>query len=233
MEELDSLYALLVTAAWADSIQILNYKDTIQDSLQLVVDAYNQEWSIFENTRDSLLELIKIDNAALTVDSLPAINEKSINDLELKYHLSGYSLSSGDLPDVYDIAIQCPLTGGRAVFRARSLHDIASHEYINWDSLENCPAYELRKARPEIAVKELLKVYPNPTDGTFTIELLNKADIPVRINLFDMNGKKLMEQAVNGNPFQLDGSHLPQGIYSLQILLDNNQTLYGRVVILH
>ena len=176
-------------------------------------------------------EVVESINDTTTVSSHQATNEKTVNEIELNYWLDDFTLSGGDIDDLHDIASECPYSGGGAVFRARSLHDIITNEYVNWDSLANCSGlYRLKN--PEQTTRRLL-VYPNPSEGVFTMELLRNEDVPVMLEIYDVNGRKVRELKTNSNPAQVDASSLPQGIYTIKILLESGETLTGRAVILH
>jgi nitrous oxidase accessory protein NosD len=234
MNKLDTLNGLLQGANPVDSALILLQKDTVLEDLLVVAEEYHEEIDSFLTHRQTKLTFVESVNDTVTVSTHPATNEKTVNRLAISYWLDEFTLGAGDISDLYDIGIECPLVGGNAVFRARSLHDMVTKEAVNWDSLANCASfYSPRLKNPdEVKISKLL-IYPNPTDGSFTIELENKEDNPTQISLFNLNGRKIISQAVNGNPVQLDGSHLPQGVYSIQILLDNGEILSGRIVILH
>jgi hypothetical protein len=65
-------------------------------------------------------------------------------------------------------------------------------------------------------VKSLgIKIYPNPTNDKFFVELNGTATI----KLYDMLGKEIVTQTVNGKA-EINISHLPNGIYNVRILSD-------------
>jgi hypothetical protein len=235
MNKLDSLNDLLVGALTIDSTRINLEKDTIMDKLQIISDNYNEEIDSFRTQRTSDLDVVESINDTTSVSSHPAANEKDVNGLEINYWINDFSVVSGDIADLYDIAKECPLVGGNAVFRARSLHDVITLERIDWDSLANCAASassQRLKNPNEKQIKKLL-IYPNPTDGSFTIELLNKENIPTKVSLYDINGRMVEVFKTDSHPIHLDGSHLPQGIYTVKVQLNNGTFLSDRIVIVH
>jgi len=58
-----------------------------------------------------------------------------------------------------------------------------------------------------------IKIYPNPTNDKFVIDCENFN----MVKLYDMLGKEVLTQTVNGKT-EINISHLPKGIYSVQIL---------------
>ncbi len=72
-----------------------------------------------------------------------------------------------------------------------------------------------------------VKIYPNPTNGTFIIQT-NFTDKQV-INLYDINGKQVLTQAINGKT-SIDASNLSDGIYNISII-GNEGVINKRLVI--
>jgi hypothetical protein len=64
-----------------------------------------------------------------------------------------------------------------------------------------------------------IKAFPNPVSGKLTITGLQHAHT---IIMYDMNGKKVMTQQVNGHSKTLDMQKLTRGIYQI-IIIDKEQ----------
>jgi len=60
-----------------------------------------------------------------------------------------------------------------------------------------------------------VKLYPNPTNSSFTIEITN-ADKQT-LQVFDVNGKLVLNQAINGKT-NIDTTNLSEGVYNLSII---------------
>jgi len=67
----------------------------------------------------------------------------------------------------------------------------------------------------EISDASLARIYPNPTDGVFTLEF--ETDGIFIVTLADMSGKVLMRQTVKGQLVQMDLSNYSAGAYLLTI----------------
>ena len=65
----------------------------------------------------------------------------------------------------------------------------------------------------------LTSIYPNPTDGIFTLEFEKSGEHTVIIT--DIAGKTLLRQPVTGQIAQMDISHYPAGVYLL--IIDNGK----------
>lgn len=70
-----------------------------------------------------------------------------------------------------------------------------------------------------VSVADRIKLYPNPTTETLTIETDFAASSQLAITVFNVLGKEVLRQPVvsNSNQIQLDVSKLPTGAYFLQI----------------
>jgi hypothetical protein len=68
---------------------------------------------------------------------------------------------------------------------------------------------------------------PNPTNGLVVLSL-SKA-VNGQINITDLNGKILLQQAANGLSFELDLLSFEQGTYLVHII-DANNTLVQRII---
>ena len=66
-----------------------------------------------------------------------------------------------------------------------------------------------------------IKIYPNPTNGLFTIELEN-SNAGSLIEVYDVMGKKVVTKAILANKMAIDLTHFPKGIYMVRVVNGNN-----------
>jgi hypothetical protein len=69
-------------------------------------------------------------------------------------------------------------------------------------------------------LEETIKVFPNPFSNQVTIELLT----PARINVFAIDGKRLLSSSAQQTKHTIDTSSWPAGVYFVQV--DNNLKVY-------
>ncbi|MBL7909930.1 MAG: T9SS type A sorting domain-containing protein [Bacteroidia bacterium] len=67
------------------------------------------------------------------------------------------------------------------------------------------------KTLEEKSLEEMIKVYPNPSKGQFTIEKYNGIDSAVEI--YDEQGKRLRSFTMSENKLEVDLTGVPKGIY--------------------
>ncbi|HOZ87858.1 MAG TPA: T9SS type A sorting domain-containing protein, partial [Bacteroidia bacterium] len=78
----------------------------------------------------------------------------------------------------------------------------------------------------EIADRNLLNVYPNPSNGYIFIELL----LDAKITLYDLSGRKLLEQKVNSGKHRLDLDGYSEGVYFLACF-QNQKTSVAKIIV--
>src|SRR5699024_5385133 len=75
--------------------------------------------------------------------------------------------------------------------------------------------------------KPNLSIYPNPAEDYLYIENLTK---PAQIEIYNLSGKVLLRQEVNGAVKQVNVSQLSEGIYLYQLHQKGQQVKMGELV---
>ncbi|MDX2285130.1 MAG: T9SS type A sorting domain-containing protein [Bacteroidia bacterium] len=74
-------------------------------------------------------------------------------------------------------------------------------------------------------------VYPNPSNGVFSLEVKSSAQTSLDIRIVNLIGQTLYTQSVETNhPTRIDVSNLPKGVYFIKIGEGQDQSL-RRIVI--
>jgi hypothetical protein len=72
--------------------------------------------------------------------------------------------------------------------------------------------------------KMSFKVYPNPSGGLLHFEVENSIGSEVKVEIFSLNGQMVFEQrSINQSIFHLDIENLPNGIYSIHMINENER----------
>ena len=68
-------------------------------------------------------------------------------------------------------------------------------------------------------------LFPNPVQNTVTLSLPPSGQATTVINVFDINGKKVLEKRINGNVLNqtIDVRNLAKGIYQVTLVQGNQQ----------
>jgi hypothetical protein len=86
-------------------------------------------------------------------------------------------------------------------------HTVYYTQSVGFISVDNQEVDELQK--------DYFDVYPNPTNGTFTVNLNTKGK--QSLQAFDMTGNVVLSQTIENGKTTIDASHLAAGIYNISI----------------
>ncbi|MFN0204548.1 MAG: T9SS type A sorting domain-containing protein [Bacteroidia bacterium] len=119
-----------------------------------------------------------------------------------------------------NIANQCPLAGGRAVYQARSMSALL-YENVIYDDDALCEVVNMqwRVAQPKVINAAKLSVYPNPTNGNLNFLFSEKLVTDTALSIYDALGKRIQVISLSSETsrYILDTSPLPQGIYFYKV----------------
>ena len=121
-------------------------------------------------------------------------------------------MESGKLPDGLalssdGIILGVPTTNGLFTFTVKASNAIGSDSKQLTINIGNIGISENFAAS--------VKIYPNPTNDTFVVEIEKNTSI----KLYNMLGKEVLTQTALGKT-EINISHLPKGIYNINILSD-------------
>ncbi len=179
---------------------------------------------VYAQTKNlSILNSAKSINSSVSTANTVEQNQKDFNAIHATY-LEGDSLvTAGQIEDLKIMAYLCPETNGLAVYQARGL-------MRNWD--DSTEYYnECERTIPDIANAEVyqrllndnknnpvsakpINLYPNPSNGKLIVENSPENSI---FELYDIVGRKVYSNTLNGNATQLDISSFNNGTYIYRI----------------
>lgn len=132
-----------------------------------------------------------------------------------------------------NIASQCPLSGGPAVYTARSLVRLINPTLRYNDELTCLQSgYSWRKGYDLHPVG--VSVRPNPTDNKLTVDY--SIEEHSTLKLFDAVGVEVLSVEIDAQSNQkvIDTSKYPAGVYFCAMFVNGSQTSdVERVIILH
>ncbi len=76
-------------------------------------------------------------------------------------------------------------------------------------------------------------IYPNPSNGIFTVEIISNISNNSKISIVDVAGKKVFEKNYQGNKFNIDISHLAKGVYFVNYNQESIVKGYTSKIIIH
>ena len=184
--------------------------ETYAETLRILVNQKIQ-------SLDSLNDLV---SAVLTPDA----NHKTVNAIVFHF-LQTDSIAAGDMRLLENIATQCPLEGGDAVYEARAVVGYFTGAQYDDEGACNVQPRENLEKNVQIAT-DFIKVYPNPTTGELRWEGLDESIASVRI--FNTLGQLQLQQPATYQWINLTG--LVEGLYWVQFLDVESKTLATKTV---
>lgn len=209
-----------------EGLGVLTVKDFEQEFLE---DGKNPRKLTVRLRETSTLqmELSTVENSdKLVTDS---IRVSTGSTLEVKL-ASAYNLTVGDVIQLWDASI----SHDSDVFETITLPMVA--EGWEWDTstLMETGTITLVKGGGEVvsigkeAVQEVAGVYPNPSNGTFTVELADNNGVSVEV--YNSGGQLVFSQPVNSNEVSVSLNNNAAGIYIVKINTTNG-TITKKMVV--
>lgn len=209
-----------------EGLGVLTVKDFEQEFLE---DGKNPRKLTVRLRETSTLqmELSTVENSdKLVTDS---IRVSTGSTLEVKL-ASAYNLTVGDVIQLWDASI----SHDSDVFETITLPMVA--EGWEWDTstLMETGTITLVKGGGEVvsigkeAVQEVAGVYPNPSNGTFTVKLADNNGVSVEV--YNSGGQLVFSQPVNSNEVSVSLNNNAAGIYIVKINTTNG-TITKKIVV--
>jgi len=75
-----------------------------------------------------------------------------------------------------------------------------------------------------------LKIYPNPTEGVFTIALPNVRGVK-NVEIYSILGKRVYQTTLNGQSLEVKHADLKTGVYLVNVNTEDNKVLRSKLVV--
>ncbi|KXK46386.1 MAG: hypothetical protein UZ10_BCD003001284, partial [Bacteroidetes bacterium OLB10] len=238
---------ILQIALLTDSINELeefqpNGWDIIREQLIYTIGFLNQTinnlYILREATLNANLAEAELQNEYVVNGEIPELNTAFINEVEINFLESGGNVEvlQNNYASIYSVASQCPYSGGGAVERARSLISFINDSVIYNDDYTCLQNGIYRTAKADSILNDISKisVRPNPTNDRITIELIGKYEGICRIEILSpLNEVVLKEQMpCNEKTKTINVSQIAQGIYSVNVYINNEAKLIHKIAII-
>ncbi|MBL7921160.1 MAG: T9SS type A sorting domain-containing protein [Bacteroidia bacterium] len=151
-------------------------------------------------------------------------------------NLKNATFSVADSSVLLNLCNQCPYTDGGVVYQARALFNIMNNSFSRFN--DNCNlSFGSRLfdniVKDDIDVNVLIKtkLYPNPNNGEFTVEVNKQTEGTIEeITIYDLGGKILYTNLENGSSIKVN-TKLLKGSYLVKVRLSNNSVDVHRIII--
>ncbi|MBK7183362.1 MAG: T9SS type A sorting domain-containing protein, partial [Bacteroidetes bacterium] len=179
-------------------------------------------------------------NNSINPNILLEQNQKSVNTLILKKMLNNqYIYNTNDSTALMDIAAQCPLQGGNAVYQARNLLAAIYNELIDFeDNCEETQKHFVANNETESITQHFskaVKLYPNPNNGNMMLDYsLNETEVG-KLNIYDVSGRLIDSyNLLSGENKQLNinKTDLENGIYFYEVIINDKLQASDKLIII-
>ncbi|MCB0578572.1 MAG: T9SS type A sorting domain-containing protein, partial [Phaeodactylibacter sp.] len=200
-----------------DTATLLAQHQALLDSLAHFQEQGEDQMEAIQLYREDFLDEAELSNNSISASEVFEANEQDVNALFLETVAVGIdTFTETQITALWELANQCPLSGGDAVFKARSLYSLID-PLVKYQDEERCASEpEERQApvhQPEIAAK--LQLIPNPAKDELTVRLPEPLGIADYFIVYNLRGQVQLEKQlrVGETVFLINTSQLPAGIY--------------------
>jgi hypothetical protein len=129
-------------------------------------------------------------------------------------------------------AAQCPVSGGRGVYRARALQQLFEH--VDYNNRDACSSQATNKVLRAIPTVKTNFIAPNPNGGNFLIALEEPSLSGTEISITNISGQIVFKQQLTEDQSKFSFS-LPQlgaGFYICNIT-NSGRVLYAQKLVIN
>jgi len=218
-----------------------------QADAEAIAQAHNQrlelyaQWSLVVDAKRAAA---KSQNMSIMPSVLPEDNYKTVVDVYLAAQTTkGFENLKQYEYDIYSVASQCPVTGGDAVYIARTMYEVLHPEVVFSDSNLCQGVVANRMAQIALGTATSIKskpssnagaakgwrIAPNPVGDYVQVQGIQQHVVSWVIS--DALGQTLMQGTQQaGNFVPISVSHLPKGFYSLTMVQETGQRIVLKFV---
>ena len=192
------------------------------DLRQLLAKSQNNSISISEG-----LQKILAENSNLQTTTDWGLKQKKFNTIYLQYWIQNRTLSKGQQKDLETMALACPKIDGKVVYQARSLHQVVTQAFKDWEAEEDCEVKSFLEKRQitSIQTSNHINVYPNPANDHLLLDYSNLEGEILKGRIINLNGRTIHIFNAASNKPEISVADLPSGLYFLQ--LETSETYYS------
>lgn len=197
----------------------------IEGNLMQIFTNYTSKFS-------SLIPYFIAQNNQLPDTGVYENNQKVLNDIYLNSVLPGHELTTNQKCVILDLAEQCPISGGKAVYLARIL--VASFKDTTYNDDGKCLQIgNIKDQAIHTYAKESFAFYPNPAANSITIKNSGVQEGNALLSIFDLSGKLVnsINLQLNQTYSAIDVSGLKNGMYTISVQHKRKQYNLGNLII--
>jgi len=125
-----------------------------------------------------------------------------------------------------------PYTYGDTTFEPGTVQ--SGDYYFNFTTAEGCDSIivlhlTVETGVPNYVLASDMKVYPNPTTGSFFVEF-EDVNSNTQLQIYDIYGKLIMQYSISDRLTELNIGHLANGVYMLRMIDGNSGSKMVKLV---
>jgi len=162
---------------------------------------------------------LKAANAAIATSKLIEENEKQVNEIYLAvFGKEADGFTEAQRTVLYDIASQCPMLGGNAVYKARSMYRFVDDSTYFDDQLLCLPHGIIVKRGVQQALSGVT-IVPNPARDRAELVLTEELPAPAAMFIYNAFGSEVARHELPAGTvrFELGTSGLAPALYHYQV----------------
>ncbi len=196
---------------------IINYRNILNSSIQSLILYNNNAFHVLDSTISIRADLINNQNDIINGTNKCEENEIIVNDV----YFNTVAINQLDALFNYaatllNIAMQCPLSGGPAVYKARSLYYILDPE-MDYDDEQTCllGGYLFKNSRNLTAHS---KLFPNPSKDI--VNIVYHVESNSMLQILDCYGRIIKYNSIDplNYIYSFNVENLENGFYSYRIV---------------
>ncbi|MFZ1694321.1 MAG: hypothetical protein WAT74_14070 [Flavobacteriales bacterium] len=189
--------------------------NALQASIASLLAYHGNALVLATNSRALTADGVQATNAAIATGELIEANNKTVNEVHLATlakNITAFTPAQAEA--LLAVADQCPLSGGNAVFRARSLYSLIddAHDY---DDAALCLQQGLITKRKPVGAEPLCALVPNPTKDQAVLVLNAALNDPAWLVMVNALGAEVFRTLIPADQprTELGLAGLASGIY--------------------
>ncbi len=172
-------------------------------------------------------------NAALGTSELIESNQQQVNDIYLGTVAKDVgTFTTAQATQLFDIANQCPMVGGNAVFRARALYSLIDDSQ-DFDDPLLCLQQGIIVRNMQEAQSNAVAVVPNPARDEASLVLTEAWNAQGTLIVYNTLGMEVLKHTVPANTmrYAFSTGSLAPAVYHFQVIAPSGAMNQGKLSI--
>lgn len=177
---------------------------------------------------------VKAANAAIATSEVIEANEKMVNEIYLSTVAKGIDeFTTDQINDLFNMANQCPLIGGNAVYRARAIYALIDNEQ-DFDDPSLCLPFGIIVRNVEQVATTGFTVMPNPAQDEVALVCAASFDGSPTVVFYDAVGHEVLRKTSSGDQqrFHLSVAALAPAVYHYKVFIPGGGIGNGKLTVL-